>query len=126
MESSIFIARMLAVVYLACCAGFLLKPREFERLFDEIRQSASAWFFAGLLALVVGFALIHFHNHWEASWRVLITIFGWIGLIKGLTMLILPARFFDPIFNAKKSMLRWGWILPLLIGAYFAWFGFFA
>ena len=126
METSIFIARLLAVVYLACCAGFFLKRREFEKLFVELRHSASAWFFSGLLALICGFLLIHFHNHWESSWRVVITLFGWIGLIKGLAMLILPASVFDPIFDAKKSMIRWTWIPALLLGVYFAWFGFFA
>ena len=126
METSIFVARLLAVVYLSLCVGFLFNRRQFERLIDELRQSATALFFSGLLALVVGFSLIHFHNHWEASWRVVITLFGWIGLFKGLAILILPTSLFDPVLKAKNGLMRWGWIPSLLLGVFFAWFGFFA
>ncbi|MFT5466719.1 MAG: hypothetical protein ACI8UO_001819 [Verrucomicrobiales bacterium] len=125
MENSIFIARLLAVVYLVCGLGFLIKPREFEKLFDEFRSSASAWFFSGLLALIVGFLLIHFHNIWDSSWRVVITLFGWVGLIKGCVILIFPASVFDPIFKARKGLMKLGWTLSLAFGAFFGWFGFF-
>lgn len=44
----------------------------------------------GFLSLVLGLATVLLHNVWEANVFVLVTIFGWIGLIKGLMRMVSP------------------------------------
>jgi len=44
------------------------------------------------IAIIIGLLNILFHNIWEDSWRLIITIIGWIALFIGLTLFIFPKR----------------------------------
>jgi hypothetical protein len=40
-------------------------------------------YLSGTLLFVAGLAIVRAHNLWERSWRVLITLVGWLGLALG-------------------------------------------
>ena len=90
METSIFIAKILGLVYLAVGLGMIFSPGYYREKFEEMVKNASFMYLGGLLALVVGFLVITYHNIWENSWVVLVTIIGWLALLKGLLLLIFP------------------------------------
>ena len=55
-------------------------------------QSAALIYFGGILALFFGLLILLFHNVWAANWTAVITLFGWIGLIKGACLIIIPEK----------------------------------
>ena len=77
-------------------------------------------YFFGIFALIIGLLVVLSHNVWEADYRVVITIIGWLALIKGIAYLTLPWGWFKSIVNwANKT----GWyvvwaIIGLIAGAY--------
>ena len=44
------------------------------------------------LAIIIGLINILLHNLWESDWRFIITSIGWISLILGLALFILPKQ----------------------------------
>ncbi len=42
------------------------------------------------LTLVVGLVVVLNHNVWVRGWPVVITIYGWGGILKGIWMLVFP------------------------------------
>ena len=44
------------------------------------------------MALFFGLLIILFHNVWTVHWAIIITLLGWIGLIKGACLIIIPER----------------------------------
>jgi hypothetical protein len=78
------------------------------------------------MAIVFGFLILEFHNYWNSDWTVVITIFGWLSLLKGILLIVFPQMF----TAYKTTILKAGnqkyiLILLLIFGAFFGYFGFF-
>lgn len=125
METSIFIAKLLAVYYLTAGVGMLLNGDYYRKEFLKMFDNALFMFYGGIMALTIGLVMIHFHNFWVKDWTVVITIFGWGALIKGVFLIVFPRSFnwFKPLFKSK-SLIKVMTIAVLLIGTFFAWMGF--
>ena len=61
-----------------------------RKMLDEAENNISSVYVTGVLSLIVGMLVVVSHNVWEGSWRVLITLIGWISIIKGLIRLFSP------------------------------------
>ncbi len=125
MELSIFLAQIFAVVYIVIGLGMLINPKHYKKLMDEFLKSAGMQYLGGVMALVAGFLIVMNHNIWEKSWVVLITIIGWLGLIKGVLLFIAP----DKMGKTAKSMMKVKSftvyaIIIIALGAVLGYFGF--
>ncbi len=76
----------------AVALSVLLNRRTFDALMGEAGQSMAFIFFAGMLTLVAGLAIVRAHNEWTWSWEVIVTILGWLAVIGGLLRIIVPDR----------------------------------
>lgn len=77
---------------------------------------------AGLVALVVGLALIFGHNVWSGgALPVVVTLLGWTSLLKGLLFLFLPTETAATFFLGTLHYEQWyyGYVaFILLLGVY--------
>jgi VanZ family protein len=63
--------------------------------------------------------MVSFHNLWVADWRVVITIIGWLSILKGAIRILLPGRgaqYADAF--ASSATLRIGAVAIIAIGAW--------
>jgi len=126
METTLFIARVIAVMYLAIGLGILLSPDYYRKTFDAMLKNSGIMYLGGFLALIVGYLIVAYHNIWVKDWTVIITIFGWAALIKGVLILAFPQGMvdFSASFLKKKNFTIIGFGV-LVIGAILGYFGFF-
>lgn len=127
METSIFIAKILGLAYVVMGLGFLLNPKYFKSVMNSIMKDKSAVLWGGMMALVVGFLIVNAHNIWVKDWTVLVTIVGWIGLVKGVLLFVAPKfllDFSEKVF--KKIPMQGIGLGALVLGCVFGYFGFFA
>src|SRR5262249_36024281 len=82
MATSIFLARLLGPLLLAVGAGILINPKPFHTMASEVVRSMTLVYLFGLFDFAAGLAIVLTHNVWAANWRVLITILGWLMLIR--------------------------------------------
>jgi hypothetical protein len=69
---------------------FFIRPKalhDVKRLIVENRAFGLTY---GYLSLFLGLASVLLHNVWALNWHVLITIFGWLALIKGILVIAWP------------------------------------
>ena len=92
MQTSIFLARLLGPLLLIPGAGLLLNPRAFRTLATEVLGSVTLVFLFGMLDVAAGLAIVLVHNVWVANWRVLITLIGWLMLIRGAARVLIPDK----------------------------------
>ena len=90
METSKILARIIGPTMIVPAIGMIIKFAEYQRLYEEFSKSPSLCYLGGLMAFVLGLVVLQFHNRWGAGWPVLITIIGWIALIKGLILMLFP------------------------------------
>lgn len=63
-----------------------------------------------IIAIIVGLLNVLFHNIWTNDWRIIITLFGWLPLIKGIIFFAFPT-----LSNKWISKFHVKWFQFLLI-----------
>lgn len=129
MELSIFLAKVFGLMMLLVGLGMLLDKKSYEKMFKELSDSYSDLLTHGFLALFAGVAMVTYHNIWEGEWWVvLITIFGWISLLKGVLRLLFPGMVMGMLksFLKNKSFMMWSGWASIALGAAFSYYGFIA
>lgn len=84
------IFQFLGLVFFAIGVGMLVNHKFIKNILRELEESTSSMFYGGLISLAIGFLLVTFHNVWDLNASLIITIMGWMALVKGLALLMFP------------------------------------
>ena len=122
MELSILIAKIIAVVYISSGIAVLIRSVDLNKLVSDFEKSPALTFIAGCVGIVVGLALLQFHNLWVKNWTVLITIISWFMLIGGILIVVFPKTmlYYKNLVTGSRF---WG-IFMILFGILFGYLGF--
>ncbi|MDP6921339.1 MAG: hypothetical protein QGH06_00005 [Lutibacter sp.] len=126
METSILIARIFATVYLSFFFGLLFSSKYYKEELQKLVDNSSYLLLGGFMAIVFGFLILEFHNYWNSDWRVVITIFGCLSLLKGIILIVFPQMFTTyktAILKAENQ--KYIKLLIFVFAAFFGYFGFF-
>jgi hypothetical protein len=126
MEISLFLAKVMGSYLLIVGLALLTRRRMFMGFMKESSGHMYVVYLFSFVAVIMGLLVVNSHNLWVADWRVLITIAGWLILIKGLILM------FFPVYTQKLLIWRQEQtvvltlisIFILLMGAYLAYHGF--
>jgi uncharacterized membrane protein len=120
MDSSILLARLIGPYIIVIGVSLIFNQKIFRKIMEDFPKNPSLVFITGILTFVAGLATVLFHNIWVADWRVIITIFGWLALIKGLLLVLLPGTLLKTTKlysdNLKLVLVPWG--IMILIGIF--------
>jgi hypothetical protein len=92
MATSRYLAGLMGPPLVVIGLAMLLNSDLFPAMTSQLAQNYGLVFIAGLIGLVAGLAIVRAHNVWEASWRVIITIFGWLAVVGGILRMLIPDR----------------------------------
>ena len=126
METSLLIAKIIGFIYLSFGVGILLNGQYYRKEIPKLLENTTYLIFGGFLAIIFGVLIIENHNYWVKNWTVLITIIGWVALIKGILLLAFPT-----VISSFKSFFTFPKIYPVLgififiFGLLFTYFGYF-
>lgn len=128
MELSLYLAQLLGVVLVVIGLALLMRASFFQKMYQEILKNEALLALSGMFALVLGTVVVLSHNIWEPSWVVIITLFGWIGLVKGVSILLLPEGMsgMSSEWFKGKSFLKIAGLFYFLLGLVLVYFGWFA
>jgi hypothetical protein len=122
MELSVLVAKILALTYISAGIAVLSGKITFSKIAEDFERSQGLTFVSGFITLIIGMLLVHYHNIWLKDWTVLITIIGWVTLLKGFMLIAFPQS-----ITSFKGMYKysrvWG-IFMIAIGLLFGYFGF--
>lgn len=124
MNLSVFVAKILALTYIAFGIAAVSGKVTFEKMLEDFERSPALAYVTGFFTLVLGMLLVQYHNVWTCNWTVLITLIGWISLIKGIMLIAFP-QYMSLCKGWYKNTRGWG-IFMIAFGALFAYFGFIA
>ncbi|MGA2418308.1 MAG: hypothetical protein ABSF55_03655 [Candidatus Staskawiczbacteria bacterium] len=86
-----YLAEIWGISIVIISLALLVKEKHLKKLFAAIENDESL-FLWGFISLIIGLAMILSYNVWQQGWQVIITILGWLALIKGLALLFLPEQ----------------------------------
>lgn len=125
MDTSLLLARLLGPLYLVVGLGLLLNQGYYRDMFRGLQSGGIFYYLSGALALMFGVAVLLFHNLWVADWRVVLTLLGWLGVAKGVLLLVFPqaaARLTSTFTHG--SLLLGSAVFALLLGNWFCYVGY--
>ena len=128
MQTSIFLARLLGPLLLLTGAGIVLNPKSFRTIAGEVVRSVTLVYLFGFMDLAAGLAIVLTHNVWVASWRVLITLIGWLLLIRGAVRIVAP----EIVMGYAAKVIRNKQVIPAagavvgVVGLVLCYFGYVA
>lgn len=128
MEPSIFLAKLLGPSFIVMGLSVLIDPVKTQRMGREFLESAALIYLSGILALTAGLAIVLTHNIWVADWPVIITIFGWLAILAGITRITsfgLVRKLGGRMLERTRYFAAPGAGMVLL-GLILAYFGYFA
>jgi uncharacterized protein YjeT (DUF2065 family) len=127
MELSLLLAKVYAVLFLLLGLGMFLNPKYYRKVIDEMLGNKGMILFSGMMAATAGVLMVTYHNIWDSSWVVLITIFGWVALLKGVGLLVFPKHieFWRKLFK-KPGFMQFEAVAVTALGLLFVYFGWFA
>ena len=121
------IFQFLGIAFFAMGIGMLTNPKFIEDIKKEFLGSTVNTFYGGLACIAIGFPLIAFHNIWTLDSSLIITLLGWVALIKGLSLLMFPLQtmrmYKGVLIKENKFYISY---FVLVIGVALLYFGFFA
>ena len=126
MELSLFLAKLFGLTLIIYAIAIFMRPQLMNTVVKDLKPDSFLMLMAGLVGIVGGLSIILTHNLWTQDWRVLITLFGWAALLKGISYTAFP----DVLLGTAKSVLATDTRrnialgLTFLLGCYLAGVGF--
>lgn len=120
MEITIFLAKFWGWFLVITSLIFLFRKKALWDEMMKVIEDRGFTLISGYLALVIGLITVILHNLWVSDWRVVITIFGWLSLLKGVARLGFPkaAQQSAMIFKEKTLIIQILLIIMFLLGAW--------
>ena len=125
MELSIFLAKVLGLYLVIVSIAVWLRRKNLGELAVSLAQDKVNIYFSGVIFLLLGLALVVSHNVWDTVWQSIISILGWITLVKAGIRIFFPDRIGNIAQKAVGS--KWYWLVIvsfLLIGSWLVYVGF--
>lgn len=128
--STRFLSRLIGLYCLLAALVMALHRESMLMTVTALVHDAPLLFLVGILTLLAGLAWVLVHNRWTGGGEaVLLTVLGWITVLKGLLFLTLspeqaPGFYLGTLHYAQMFYVYAA--LSGLIGAYLCYRGFFA
>lgn len=125
MALSILIAKITSIVYLSVALGAVFSKDYYRRIIEDMTRNAALTYFMGFTAVILGSLIVDVHNTWTRDWTVLITIVGWLALVKGVLLIAFPKfvlGYSRPFIEGQGF--KFFPYLAVFMGLLFGYFGF--
>jgi len=93
---TLFLGKLFGLYLIAVSVTMFAHPQSTVDIIKAIIQNPPLLFMAGIIGVAAGIAIVLGHNVWSGgALPVIVTLFGWISLVKGMLLLLLsPATEF--------------------------------
>lgn len=93
------------------------------KVLTSLKNSPASLMVSSVISLIVGLAVISEYNVWMWQLALLVTLFGWYQLVRGVMVLFLPQLFIKLATN-NQQWLKVKGLVPLIWGFLLCWLAF--
>ena len=120
------IANKLAILagsaFLVVGLSLFTNPYVSTAMNDLVNNQGLLWV-TGLVTFVMGTVMLALYNTWSKSWRVLVTIIGWLAVIKGAVLVLFPQVMTLYVNFLSNTTLTLSGIYAIVLGGLFLFLG---
>lgn len=124
MELSLYLAKVFGLYLLIMAVFFAFRREQLEASIRDLFSSQGMLLVSGALALILGLMIVIAHPVWECSWRVVITILGYLGILKGIMRICYPKAAKEAAFKIMNKCSHCRLIIVLALALFLIYHGF--
>ncbi len=117
MDNSLFLAKFWGWYLIIFFLILSLNPKRIKQIFNDLKDEKFL-IVSAFVAIIVGLLNILFHNVWEPSWKLIITLIGWMSLFMGLLLFIFPKQTVAWLTYANIKLVQLMYTLLFFIGIF--------
>jgi uncharacterized protein YjeT (DUF2065 family) len=88
--TTILIAELTGPIALALGIGILISPEYYRKIYRHLEKEGIALVIGAIIGMGGGLLIILNHNVWDTTEEIVVSLIGWITLIKGVSIAVLP------------------------------------
>ncbi|MGA8163689.1 MAG: hypothetical protein WB791_01535 [Waddliaceae bacterium] len=125
MDISIFLAKLMGFYLVIGGLAYFLKRPFLREVIEDFYNSPGLVMVASAMNLILGLLVVLNHNIWELSWKVIITIIGYLVLFKGIFHLFFPewAKKLSEKYS-KADIFVYSGVISLALGIYLLYYAY--
>lgn len=109
MDRSLLLAEFWGWYLIVFFIILMINTKRIRQMYEYIKDEKFL-FVISFIAIIIGLINIVLHNLWTSDWRIIITLFGWIALFKGIIFFSFPK-----LVNQKILSYWFKWFAFLMI-----------
>lgn len=117
MEKSLFLAEFWGWYLIVFFIILMINTRRIKQMYEYIKDE-KLLFVISFIAIIIGIGNIITHNLWTSDWRIVITLFGWIALFKGIIFFSYPKLINQKILSIGLKWFPFFMIFMLFLGLF--------
>lgn len=102
----------------------LLYSDAFVKVLNSAKNSHGLMYYSSVAYIWVGFTVLSQYDMWEMNALVLVTLLGWVMVVRGILGLFVPQMLFD-MYLGHQGFTKVCGLIPLVWGVVLCWIGFF-
>ena len=125
---TLFLSRLIGLYCILIGASMMIRGQATVETVTALLQNSAMTLILGVITLAAGLAMVLAHNIWSGSvLAVVVTLIGWMALIKSLLFLFLPPEMEAGLFLGQLHYRQLFYLytaISLVLGVYLTYRGF--
>jgi uncharacterized membrane protein HdeD (DUF308 family) len=121
--ATLFLAKIIGLYLIITGLYLLFRYDTLKQITSEFSRSKALQAISGFISLILGLLIVISHPVWVWDWPVLITLFGYLGILKGISRLFFPEWEFGRKWTDNTFLVYFG-ALSVLLGLFLTYKGF--
>jgi hypothetical protein len=127
-QRTLFLSRLIGLYCILIALSMMIRRQAIVEAVTVLLQNPSMTLILGVITLAAGLAMVLAHNIWSGSaLAVVVTLVGWVALIKSLFFLFLPPEMETGLFLQQFHYQQFFYLysaISLVLGVYLTYGGF--
>lgn len=87
---TLYLAQAIGLYLILIGLSGLVAPQRWTRVMEDFSASAALTLVTGIFVFILGITLIHIHTILTDPLAIIVTLVGWIALIEGALLIVVP------------------------------------
>ncbi len=118
------IFQVLGIVYAVTGLAILANPKYYKKMIADYIRSTPVIFLNAVIVLVLGYFFLLVNSSWATGVPLIITIVGWVSILKGLYILLLPQSYLKLAKSMQLHYLTFEASMAVILGIILLYLGF--
>lgn len=119
-----FVIQLLGIVYTIVGLALLLNTKYYKKMIDDYARSLPTIFFNAFITLLISYWLISIGSFEKGNLPILVSVIGWLGLVKAVFMLVVPQSYTGFVKKMNIHIIHFEAWLAFILGLVLVYFGF--